>query len=72
MTATDALQRLREAYRGSGIEVRHCPDCVSSFMRWQLGSNGDDHFVLIAYGSTPEKLLGCLEARVRSLARNGH
>ena len=29
-------------------------------LRWQIGRNGDgEHFTLIAYGSTPERLLGC-------------
>jgi len=47
------------------------PSCLTS-LRWQIGRNGDDHFTLIAYGSTPGRLIGCLEARARSQGRNGH
>jgi hypothetical protein len=50
-------------------EVRFYPDCCT-IMRWQLGRNGDgEHFALLAYGATPERLLGCVERRVRSQAR---
>ena len=40
-------------------------------MRSQLGRNGDgEHFAVIAYGSTPGRLLQCLEARARAQGRN--
>jgi hypothetical protein len=72
MTEQAALHQLREAYRGTGLEVRFYPSCLTS-LRWQISSNGDgEHFTLIAYGSTPEKLLKCLEGRARSQGRNGH
>jgi hypothetical protein len=72
VTEEAALSQLREAYRGTGIEVRFYPDCCT-IMRWQLGSNGDgEHFGLIAYGSTPKRMLACLEARARSQASNNH
>ena len=53
------------------FEVRFFPDCCT-IMRWQLGANGDgEHFTLIAYGATPDRLVECLEKRVRSQGRNG-
>ena len=72
VTEENALAQLREAYRGTGIEVRFYPSCLTS-LRWQIGSNGDgEHFTLIAYGSTPGRLIKCLESRARSQGRNGH
>jgi hypothetical protein len=66
VTEEAALSQLREAYRGTGFEVRFYPDCCT-IMRWQVGRNGDgQHFAVIAYGSTPGRLLECLEARASS------
>jgi hypothetical protein len=57
VTEQTALHQLREAYRGTGLEVRFFPDCLTS-LRWQVGRNGDgEHFALMAYGSTPVKEL---------------
>ena len=56
VTEETALSQLREAYRRLGLEVRFYPECCT-IMRWQLGRNGDgEHFTLIAYGPTPERL----------------
>jgi hypothetical protein len=53
LTEEAALHQLREAYRGTGLEVRFYPDCCT-IMRWQIGCECDgEHFTLIAYGSTP-------------------
>jgi len=52
VTAEAVLARLREAYPGTGLEVRFYARCRTP-MRWQLGKNGDGHFTLIAFGSTP-------------------
>jgi hypothetical protein len=41
VTEEAALSQLREAYRGTGLEVRFYPDCCT-IMRWQIGCNGDD------------------------------
>jgi len=67
-----ALAQLQAAYRGTGLTVRFYPDCCT-IMRWQVGRNGDgEHFAVIAYGSTPKRLLECLKARERSQGRNDH
>jgi hypothetical protein len=59
VTEQAALSQLREAYRGTGLDVRFYPDCCT-IMRWHLGRNDDgQHFALIAYGSTPGRLLKC-------------
>ena len=72
MTEETALAQLRAAYRGTGIEVCFYPSCLTS-LRWQILGNGDgEHFTLIAYGSTPEKLLECVQRRARSQGRNDH
>jgi hypothetical protein len=72
VTEADTLSQLREAYRDIGLEVRFYPAALTSW-RWQIGRNGDgEHFTLMAYGQTAEQLLECLQARVRSQARNGH
>jgi len=70
VTEEMALAQLRDAYANTAFEVRFYPSCLTS-LRWQIGANGDgQHFRLIAYGSTPGRLLGCLEARCRSQCRN--
>ena len=73
MTAVDALAQLRKAYDKSGLEVRYLPDCPrQSPLRWQIVGRNNGHIILLAYGSSPGRLLGCLEARVRAQASNGH
>jgi hypothetical protein len=43
-----ALKQFQEVYRGTKLEVRFYPDCLS--WRWQLGKNGNgEHFKLLAY-----------------------
>jgi hypothetical protein len=48
------LERFKTAYRGTNLEVRLYRDSITSW-RWQLGSsNGDGHFVLLAFAATPD------------------
>jgi hypothetical protein len=72
VTEQAAFDRLQAAYCGTGIEVRFYRDCCT-IMRWQIGANGDgQHFALIAYGKTPERLIECLAKRARSQAGRSH
>jgi hypothetical protein len=70
MEEAAALKKFREAYRGTGLEVRFYPKCVTSW-RWQLGCNGGEQFELLVYASTPEGLMEAIKARVKAQARNG-
>ena len=71
MDEAAALEKLREAYRGTGLVVRFYPKCVTSW-RWQLGLNGDgEHFELLAYASTPDDLLKAIRAQASAQARKG-
>jgi len=64
-----ALKVLREAYRGTNVEVRFFPQCVTCW-RWQIGRNGDgEHFELLAWSSTPGGLIEAIKAKAQS--RNG-
>jgi hypothetical protein len=70
MDEAAALEKLREAYRGTGLVVRFYPACLT-VMRWQIGSNGDgEHFELLCYASTPDGLLDAITARCKRQARD--
>ena len=57
MDEASALEKFREAYRGTNISVRFYPQCLTSW-RWQLGMNGDgEHFELLAWSGSAEGLL---------------
>ena len=65
MDEAAALEKFREAYRGTGLVVAFYPKCVTSW-RWQLGMNGDgEHFELLAYAFTPDGLVEAITARAR-------
>jgi len=57
-----ALKNLQAACRGTNVEVRFFPQCITCW-RWQLGLNGDEHFELLAWGASPDKLADAIEAR---------
>ena len=68
MDEAAALEKFREAYRGTNITVRFFPACVTSW-RWQLGKNGDgEHFELLAWSGSADGLLDAIKARARVAA----
>jgi hypothetical protein len=70
MDEAAALERFQESYRGTGLEVRFYPRCISCF-RWQLGKNGGEYFELLCYASSPSVLLERIRERAFEQARNG-
>ena len=70
MDEVTALERLREVYADSGLEVRFYPAALTSW-RWQAGLNGDGRFELLAWSATANGLIDAVSTWAKEQARNG-